>query len=108
MDKIHDGLGLAEVEASVQESAFAELAGLGGTAAAREEILENFLRDEGVAVARDLEGVLAGKRIRPREKSEQHVVHERAARIAVVGMPGRAGQGSFAENPIHQRGSQGT
>ena len=70
MDQIHHGLGLTEIHPAVEEGALAEFTGLGRPAATREQVLENFLGDEGIAVARNFHRVLTGEGIRRGEERE--------------------------------------
>jgi hypothetical protein len=59
VDKIHDSLGLAEVDTAVEEGGAGKFAGCGEAAAALAEVLENGLGNERIAVSSDLQDRLA-------------------------------------------------
>ena len=59
-NEVGNRFGLGEVEFSSEEGGAGEFAGLGGAAAAGEEIVEDAVNDEGVAVAGNFEEVFAG------------------------------------------------
>ena len=74
MDQVHDGLGLTQVHLSVQKSPLRKFTGFRGTTAAREQILQNHLGNQGISVRRNFQRILAGVGARALEKCAQHIV----------------------------------
>ncbi len=78
----------------------------GGTASAGEQILEQALGDERIAVAGNLEHVLAGRGAGLGKKREEDVIHCNSGAVAIFAeRAGGAGEGGrrvharFAPNP---------
>ncbi len=99
LDQIHHRLRLAQVHPPVEEGAPGEFSGLRRPAAPGVQILEDFLGKKWISVAGDFQHVLAGRRIRLREKGEENVVPDRAAAVGIIAAPGGPGRGRGAKNP---------
>ena len=79
MDQIRHGLGLREINASVQKGAAREFAGLGQPRAVFEQRVEHQLRGQNTAVTGNLHRVLARERARRAQHGEQHFVNHLSA-----------------------------
>ena len=77
-DQVQHGLGLRQIQSSIQESSFGKLPGLSMPCPARQRQAKHLPYHEGASVAVDLHGVLSRIASRPLEKGEHHLVHERA------------------------------
>src|SRR6185312_7680661 len=87
-DQVHHGLRLAEVHPAVEEGPAGEFSRFGRPAAAHPKVLQDLLRDEGIAVAGELERILAGRGGGPGEEGPDDVVEQEAVPVAVVAVAG--------------------
>src|ERR1035437_9954262 len=76
MDQIGDGLGLREVNASVEKSAAGEFAGFGQPRAVGEQRVEDKLRGQNAAVTGNLHSVLAREGAWCAQDGEQHFIND--------------------------------
>src|SRR6185295_2380018 len=104
MNKIHHRLRLAQIDSTFQKSSLGKLSWLGGSAAAREQVTQNFLGDKRVSVAGNLERIFARVGFWGLEKSEEDVVKQLVFPAKIVSSAGRAGKGKAAENFLHNFG----
>ena len=102
MNQIDDSLGLTQIHATIQERPLGKLTRFCGAAASSEQILEDLLAYERIAVAADLEDILARIRIRLVEERVKHVIDKNAGMIMVISSVYLEGQHSLAENCLDQ------
>ena len=74
VDEVANGFGLGQVDASVEEGAHGELAGLGQARAAGERHLDNVTQNDRRAVAGDLDYVVGGVGVRLGEEGDDDFV----------------------------------
>ena len=82
MDEVRDGFGLRQVDASGEVGATRELAGLGETTTAREAVFGDPAHEQRVAVAGDLERVIAGERTAGGPEHGHDLIDRRAGLVA--------------------------
>lgn len=82
VDEVHDGLGLGEVDFTVEKGALRELAGVCMAGAGGEEGLEDALGDEEAAVAMELEGGFSGVAGGAMEQDDNALIEGEAGGIA--------------------------
>ncbi len=80
IDEVAHGFGLGEVDASVEEGAHGELAGLGEARAAGQRHFHDVTQHDGRAVAGDLDYIIGGVGVRLGEKGDDNFVDAIAGR----------------------------
>ena len=82
MDQVGDGFGLRQVDASGEVGATRELAGLGETTTAREAVFGDPAYEQRIAVAGDLERIVARERTAGGPEHSHDLVDRRADLVA--------------------------
>jgi hypothetical protein len=98
VEEVEDGLGLREVEASVEEGAQGKFTGTRKPRPGVEECVEDFRGGLGTAVALKFDGVFAGVGTRRVEDEDQRAVEE-FARFGMMERREEKGVGVAVNNP---------